>query len=162
MAVCKDRRWLTRSQTQPSPTAPAPNASQPSPWWLAAIFKNQGCRIPEKVSVESTTAYIDLVPLGLPGHPLIQQVNHILPNQFRNGFKEMGIDIDKFMLATEKRVHQKLLHGDKTGGWMGGAWNRAWGQFLGFDKATGKFKNERSVEDIGKFASQLLGTLIGL
>ena len=102
------------------------------------------------------------MPLGLPGHPLIQQVHHILPNQFRNGFKEMGIDIDKFMLATEKRVHQKLLHGDKTGGWMGGAWNRAWGQFLGFDKATGKFKNERSVEDIGKFAGRAIFLSVNL
>jgi len=40
---------LARAKQSPSKilTSPASSASQASPWWLAAIFPDQGCHIPE-------------------------------------------------------------------------------------------------------------------
>ncbi len=63
---------------------------------------------------------------GLPDH-------HVFPKRSKERFKELGIDPDKLTIGLDQFVHRKLHSGR---GARGGAWNRAWDQFLFKDKKT--------------------------
>ena len=96
-------------------------------------------------------------------HPTLRfQKHHLLPKQYKNIFKEMDIDIDKFVVGLEKRTHN-LLHSGKGMG-PGGLWNNAWRKFLGAKKRGGRWVATvpRTKEEIAKFGAGLLIRLVGL
>ncbi|MFY0526653.1 TIGR02269 family lipoprotein [Archangium gephyra] len=50
--------------------------------------------------------------------------HHIFPQEFREWFKEKGIDIHQWTMLIEKQLHERIHRGAR-----GGPWNDAWRQF---------------------------------
>jgi hypothetical protein len=55
--------------------------------------------------------------------------HHIFPQQFRQYFKQRGIDIDQFTVTMDAPTHLEGVHGAGIDG-MPGQWNRAWADFI--------------------------------
>lgn len=56
--------------------------------------------------------------------------HHIFPQQFRELFQKMGIDIDKFTVSVpQNTTHLKGIHGNGFNQ-MPGSWNKQWSQFF--------------------------------
>jgi RHS repeat-associated protein len=56
--------------------------------------------------------------------------HHLFPQQFRDAFKKMGINIDDFTVSVpQNTTHLKGLHG-KGFNELPGGWNKAWQQFF--------------------------------
>ncbi|MEI7733560.1 MAG: hypothetical protein WCO56_28580 [Verrucomicrobiota bacterium] len=75
----------------------------------------------------------------------------------RIGNQQISNWINRFTVNLEQRFHQKIVHGEKSRSYMGGAWNEAWGKFIGWDgnKAT----RIKKPEEFGNFMNQMLNTL---
>ncbi len=83
--------------------------------------------------------------------------HHLLPNQMKDAFDAMGLDVDRFMVGIERSIHRKKIHGRRKYG-PGGIWNAAWKEFMGWDGK--KFKKKRSKDEVFEFADKLLGVFL--
>jgi len=55
--------------------------------------------------------------------------HHIFPQQFRQYFKQRGIDIDQYTVTMDAPTHLEGVHGAGIDG-MPGQWNKAWTDFI--------------------------------
>jgi RHS repeat-associated protein len=75
--------------------------------------------------------------------------HHVFPRRFGEAFGRAGIDPDKLTIGLNKFVHRKLHSGR---GARGGAWNRAWENFLFKD---GKLV-KRDANEIFEFGAKMI------
>ncbi len=74
----------------------------------------------------------------------IYEMHHIFPREFKEWFKEKGIDIDLYTLPLAVEEHQRIHRGDR-----GGPWNAAWRAWI-------KKHAGASQAEIHQFAGQLI------
>jgi hypothetical protein len=77
--------------------------------------------------------------------------HHIFPQEFRDEFERMGIDIDQYTIPLDPEIH-RIIH---SGGWYNGVYhdmyNDEWGMWIN--------EGGETAEEAGKFAAEILSRL---
>jgi hypothetical protein len=78
------------------------------------------------------------------------EFHHIFPQEFRDEFERMGIDIDQFTIELPKGLHH-LLHFYEGTAWEAAPFNDEWGMWFN--------EGQKTAEDAYQFAAELLNEL---